>query len=434
MPGDGPQRIAVVGGGISGLSCAWALSRAGREVTLFEAEPRLGGHAHTHDVEHGGRRWRLDTGFLVLDGERYPGFQRLLAALGVATQPSSMTLSIRCRRCGLEYALQSLRGLLAQPRNLLRPSFCSLFLGMRRFFRDARGWLGRLDRGAAGPGEEQLSVGAFLARGRYGEAFERHWLLPTASAVWSAPFGALRDYSARMLIAFFEHHAFLQWRQHAWRAVAGASRTYVDALARELGPAIRLGAPVTRVTRAPPGERAAGVLLERAGAPPEAFDALVLACHADQALRLLGDADPEEQRLLSAFPYAQAEALLHTDASFMPRSRAAWAAWNVDLADCRDESAPVSITYNLNRLQSLPGPTPFLVTLGAGREPAGVLARTRYAHPLLTHAAVGAQGPLRARAGSRSTWFAGAHLYAGFHEDGLRSGLDAARGLGASPW
>lgn len=432
MPGaDQPRgRIAVVGGGIAGMACAWALRRAGRDVTLLEAEPRLGGHAHTHEVEHGGRRWRLDTGFLVLDGERYPGFQRLLAALGVRTQPSSMTLSIRCRRCGLEYALQSLPGLLAQPANLLRPSFWRLFAGMRRFFRDARAWLAALADGTAAPGEADLTLGAFLERGRYGEAFERHWLLPTAGAVWSAPFGALRSYGARMLLAFFEHHAFLQWRQHAWLAVEGASRTYVDAVARELGPALRLGARVTSVRRPAPGT----VEVQVEGRPPERFDALVLACHADQALALLGDAEPDEQRLLGAFPYAQAEAVLHTDASFLPRRRAAWAAWNVDLPDCRDETAPVSITYHLNRLQALPGPTPFLVTLGADRTPAGVLARARYAHPLLTRGAVEAQAAVRARGGRRDTWFAGAHLHAGFHEDGLRSGLEAARGLGVSPW
>lgn len=421
------MRIAVVGGGVSGLTTAWALKRAGHDVTLWEAEPRLGGHAHTHDVEHGGRSWRLDTGFLVLDANAYPEFQRLLATLGVGTQPSDMSLSVRCRACGLELAFRGLRALLAQPTNLARPSFWRLFLGLRRFFADARAFL-RPPQGGA-PADPDLTLGAFLERGRYGDAFERHWLLPTAGAVWSAPFGAIRDYSARMLLAFFEHHGFLQVRQHAWRAVAGASRTYVDALSRALGTSVRLGAPIARVTRG-----SLGAEVTPAGAAPERFDQVVLAVHADHALRLLGDADPEERAALGAFRYAGAQAVLHTDRSFLPRARAAWASWNCEVHDCRDESAPVSVTYLLNRLQALDSPTPFLVTLNARRRPEGVLREMSYEHPLLTRATASAQAGLRRLAGSRATHFAGAHLYAGFHEDGVRSALDVARALGAAPW
>lgn len=418
------MRVAVAGGGVSGLTCAWALSRAGHDVALFEAEPRLGGHAHTHEVSHGGRDWRLDTGFLVLDAQAYPGFQRLLAHLGVATQPSDMSLSIRCRACRLELAFRGPRALLAQPASLLRPGVWSLLLGLRRFFREARGFLARPPEEAGDPTLDEL-----LERGRYGRAFARHWLLPTAGAVWSAPFGAIGSYSARMLLAFFAHHGFLQVRQHAWRSVAGSSRTYVDALAAALGGRALTSAPVTRVRR---GE--GGVEVTVAGRPAERFDRVVLALHADVAARVLADADPEERAALGAFPYARAAVTLHTDRSFLPRARAAWAAWNCEVHDCRDARAPVSVTYLLNRLQRLRAPVPFLVTLNARREPRGVLARAVYDHPLLTREAVAAQARLRALSGRGGVHHAGAHLHAGFHEDGVRSALEAAAALGAAPW
>lgn len=413
------RRVAVVGGGVSGLACAHALARA-HDVVLFEAEPRLGGHAHAHDVVVGGTPLRLDTGFLVYNAEAYPGFVALLRDLGVPSRPTDMSLSVQCRRCRLEYALRDLPALLAQPTNLLRPSFHAIFRGLFRFFREASAWLDA--------GGDDLSVRAFLARGRYGAPFVRHWLLPTAGAVWSAPFGGVLDFSARMLLGFFRNHGFLERRQRPWLAVEGSSRTYVDALAARLGDRVRLGSPVTRVTR-----HDAGALVEAGGRPPERFDEVVLACHADDAARLLADADPEERALLGRFPYARHRVVLHTDPSFLPRSRRAWAAWNCDVIDCQDEEAPVGVTYHLNRLQALDTDVPCSVTLNPDRTPTGVLRELSYAHPTLTADAVAAQAGLLARNGTRRTWFAGAHLRHGFHEDGVVSAIRVATALGSPP-
>jgi hypothetical protein len=231
-----------------------------------------------------------------------------------------------------------------------------------------------------------------------------------------------------MLFSFFEHHGFLQRRQLPWLTVEGGSRTYVDTVARRLEGRVRLLAPVRRVARGPDG-----VVLEAGGGGPERFDAVVLACHADEALASLADPSPEETALLSRFRYARHRVWLHQDPSFLPRSRGAWAAWNCDMADCRDAKAPVFVTYWLNRLQSLPVETTWCVTLNADREPRGTVARLEYAHPLLTADAVAAQAPLAALGGRRATWFAGAHLRHGFHEDGFASAQRVAAALGASP-
>ncbi len=425
------MRIAVVGGGVSGLGAALPLARV-HDVVLYEADDRLGGHAHTHEVSHGGRSWRLDTGFLVFNTTTYPAFCGLLDDLGVASIESDMALSVRCRACRLEYALRGPRSLFAQPRNLVRTAFYGMFRDIGRFFRDARTFLEAPDPGsAAGRGKApspapDLTVAEFLERGGYGAWFSRHWLLPTSSALWSAPTGDILTYSARMLLTFFRNHGFLQRRQLRWRTVAGGSRSYVDALAARLGDRVRLSSAVERVERVP-----GGVLVTVRGRPPERFDAVVLACHADQASQAWTDADADERALLGRFRYARHRVTLHTDRSFLPRSRHAWSAWNCDLADCRDASAPASLTYYLNRLQGLKTETPFCVTLNPDRPPEGAIAELSYAHPTLTADAVAAQAELSARNGTGGLWFAGAHLRNGFHEDGLTSGLRVAARLGA---
>ncbi len=258
------MRIAVVGGGISGLGAALPLAKS-HDVVLFEADDRLGGHAHTHDVEHGGRRFRLDTGFLVFNTTTYPSFCGLLDDLGVGSVESDMALSIRCRACRLEYALRGPRALFAQARNLVRPAFYGLFRDVGRFFREARAFLDGPAPGAPPLPGPDLTVGEFLDRGRYGDWFSRHWLLPTSSALWSASTGDIRAYSARMLFGFFRNHGFLQRRQLRWRTVTGGSRSYVDAIARRLGDRVRLSSPVERVARV-----AGGVEVAVAGRPPSA--------------------------------------------------------------------------------------------------------------------------------------------------------------------
>lgn len=413
-------RVAIVGAGVSGLAAAHYLSRR-HAVTVFEADGRLGGHAHTHEVRDGGTVRRLDTGFLVYNRVTYPGFVRLLDELGVASVPTDMSLSVRCRACDLEYGVRGARAIFAQKRNLLRPAFFGLFADLRRFFRDGRAFL------AAG-GEDGLTLGAFLDRGGYGRELTRHWLLPTAAALWSASFESVLAYEARFFLAFFENHGFLRVRQLPWWTVEHGSRTYVDALARGLAGRVRLSSPVREVRRAGPEVR---VTVE--GRPPEPFDAVVLACHADGARALLADASPEEDDLLGRFSYARHRVLLHTDRSFLPRAPAAWSAWNCDLEDCRDAAAPASLTYYLNRLQSVASETPFCVTLNPRREPTGILAEMQYAHPQLTAGAARAARSLTALSGRRSTWYAGAHLGHGFHEDGVASALAVAAGLGVTP-
>ncbi len=413
------MRIAVVGAGVSGLVAAHRL-RARHDVVLFEAQDRLGGHAHAHDVTVDGRAFRLDTGFLVFNEPAYPHFTALLAELGVPSQASDMSLSIRCRRCRLEYALRGPGALLAQPTNLLRPSFVLLFRDLFRFFRDANAWLDA--------GGDDLPLRVFLARGGYGGPFVRHWLLPTAGAVWSSPFGGILDFSTRMLLTFFRNHGFLQRKQRpgdTWPAAAGPTWTRS---ARASGTPSGCASPVRRVTR-----HDAGVLVEAGGRTPERFDAVVLACHADEAAAVLADASDEETRLLGRFPYARHRVVLHTDRSFLPRSPRAWAAWNCDVIDCHDEEAPVGVTYHLNRLQSLDDAVPFCVTLNPDRTPSGVLRDLAYAHPTLTSDAVAAQAALAALNGTRGTWFAGAHLRHGFHEDGVVSALRVATALGCAP-
>lgn len=428
-----PLRIAVVGAGVAGLTAARLLSQR-HHVTVFEAEDRLGGHAHTHDVEVGGTSLRLDTGFLVFNAEAYPAFSALLADLDVPTRTSDMSLSVRCRRCRLEYALRGPGALLAQPTNLLRPSFVGMFRDLFRFFREATAWLDRTEE------RDDLPVWDFLARHRYGAPFVRHWLLPTAGAVWSAPFGGVLDFSARMLLGFFRNHGFLQRRQRAWLGVEGGARTYVDALAARLPGPVRTSTPVRSVVRGPEGVRigigsgapASPGSFDRLE-PSERFDAAVLACHADQSLAILADASGEERDLLGRFPYARHRVVLHTDRSFLPRSPRAFAAWNCDVIDCRDDAAPASLTYHLNRLQGLDHPVPLCVTLNPDREPSGILRDLVYTHPTLTSDAVAAQRALSERSGAGGVYFAGAHLRHGFHEDGVVSALAVARRLGCAP-
>ncbi|MET0556257.1 MAG: FAD-dependent oxidoreductase [Vicinamibacteria bacterium] len=410
-------RVGVIGSGISGLAAAHYLARHHR-VTLFEAESRLGGHAHTHDVELEGRRLRVDTGFIVYNHRTYPRFVALLAELGVAGRESDMSFGVRCRRCGLEYSSRGPAGLFAQRRRVLDPSHLRLLADIPRFNRDARALLAR-------PGGDALTLGGFLDRGGYSRGFVRHFVLPMGGAIWSAPFGDIRAFPARSFLRFFDNHGWLRLTGvPRWWTVAGGSRTYVDAIARGLGGRILTGRPVEAVRRTPGG------VVASSGGREWTFDRIVVATHADQALRLLADADEDERRLLGAFRYSRNRAVLHADRAALPRARDAWASWNSDLADCRDDAAPVSLTYHLSRLQGLPGPDEICVTLNPAAAPRRVLATIDYAHPILDGPALAAQHEIARRNGARNTFFAGAHLRYGFHEDGLASAIAVAERLG----
>ncbi|MGN6112688.1 MAG: NAD(P)/FAD-dependent oxidoreductase [Luteimonas sp.] len=409
------MRIAVVGSGISGLATAWWLSRA-HEVVLYEADDRLGGHTDTHEVEVGGVRCTVDTGFIVHNPRHYPLLTRLLAELGVATRPTTMSFSVQDEASGLEYNATSLDGLFCQRRNLLSPRFLRMLQDLLRFYRQAP----RLLDGA-GPGP---ALGDYLAANGYGAAFRDLHLVPMASALWSAPPARILDFPAAYLVRFMANHEMLQVEgRPQWRTVAGGSASYVHAMRARWNVQARTACPVRAIAR-----DADGVAVEAGGAR-ERYDHVVLACHSDQALALLPDADALEREVLGAIPYQDNDAVLHTDARLLPRNRKAWAAWNAFVPAVA--GAPCTVSYCMNLLQGIASPEPLVVTLNRSNEidPARVLARRRYAHPLYTAASVAARARKDEVQGRRRTWFAGAYWGWGFHEDGLRSAADVVRDL-----
>jgi len=402
------MKIAIVGTGISGLTAAHLLHDA-HAITVYEAEARIGGHTHTVDVEHDGVGYAVDTGFIVFNRTHYPLFSRLLERIGVASQPSDMSFSVRCERTGLEYCGSSLRTLFAQKRNLLRPSFHRMILDIVRFFRDGKAFL-RMD-------DDGSTLGAFLESRRYSRRLVEHFVVPMGSALWSAAPEVLRGFPARTFFEFFDNHAMLDLGgRPEWRTIRGGSSRYVEALVRPFHDRIRTGAPVRAVLRHPDG-----IEVRADGAPPERFDEVVIATHSDEALRILADADPEERRVLGAIPYQENDVVLHTDASLLPHRRLARASWNAHLPE--PAAVRATVTYWMNRLQRLRAPVEFCVTLNrADRiDPAKILRDFRYHHPVYSKDAVAAQR-LRDRIdGKRRTHFCGAYWGYGFHEDGVRS-------------
>jgi predicted NAD/FAD-binding protein len=403
--------VAVVGAGVSGLTAAYLL-RDRWDVTLFEADHRLGGHAHTHDLADGNGTVAVDSGFIVHNDRTYPYLRRLFTELGVATQETEMSMSVRCDGCGLEYAgAKGLAGLFAGPPG---PAYLTTLGQVPVFHRRAR----RLLADGA-----DLTLGEFLAQGHYTAHFVRHFVVPLVSAVWSCGPEVVADYPARYLFAFLAHHGMLSVTgSPAWRTVVGGSRTYVDLLAKNLR-SVRAATSVTAVSRT-----AEGVLVEAEGTE-QRFDAVVVATHADQALRLLRDPSAAERRTLGAFGYSRNETVLHTDESILPRREGARASWNYRLPGCTPSAGPPVVTYDMNRLQRLTAEGRYLVTLNTNRDDASVLARMTYEHPVYTRESVAAQADLPAL-NDRRTVFAGAYHGWGFHEDGCRSGVEAARALG----
>jgi predicted NAD/FAD-binding protein len=411
-------RIAVVGAGISGLGAALVLSRQ-HDVTLFERETRLGGHAHTHDVSVGGRAYQLDTGFLVFNQRTNPNFIRLLGQLGVRGQASDMCFSVRCHRCRLEFSSRNLRSLFAQPWRAADPRHVRLLFDVLRFFGNARRFL------ASSRGYD-VGLGEFLDEGRYGSWLARHFVLPMTGAIWSASHANMRAFPARSILQFLDHHGLLAASgAPPWFTVTGGSRTYVDAIASRLEGRVRAGVPVTRIAR---DER--GVEVTVGESERLRFDRVVLATHADQALGLLADPSDRERDLLGRFRYSANTTVLHTDRTSLPRAQQAWASWNCELSDCRRTDQPASLTYHLNRLQSLRVGPEFCVSLNRPVAEGSVLAEMRYTHPILDRRAVEAQSAIEAINGARHTFYCGAHLRYGFHEDGLWSALNVARRFG----
>jgi predicted NAD/FAD-binding protein len=409
-------RIAVVGAGIAGMASAWLLSR-GHEVVLFEAGDRLGGHTHTHDIELGGRRFAVDTGFIVCNPSNYPLFTGMLAELGVATQPTTMTFALRNERSGLEYNAGTNGGLFLQKRRVLSPRHWRMILDILRFYRSAPALLANPDHGP--------SLGEYLERHGYSAGFRDDHIVPMASALWSSPSAQVLQFPAKYLVAFMANHHMLQVDgRPQWRVVKGGSSAYVGALERDWTAQVRLSSAVRGIRR-----HATGVDVAT-DAGTEVFDHVVLACHSDQSLALLADPSDAERDVLGAMPYQRNETVLHTDPSQLPRDRRAWAAWNAIIP--REEGAECTVSYCMNLLQSLDAPQPFVVTLNRTHaiDPARILRRMVYHHPVYTHASVAAQKRRAEINGVDRTWYCGAYWGWGFHEDGMRSAVEVAAALG----
>jgi uncharacterized protein len=417
------RRIGVIGSGVSGLTAGYLLARA-NEVTVFEADDRLGGHAHTHRIAApDGTELAVDSGFIVCNERTYPLLTRLFAELGVTTKDAEMSMSVRCAGCGLEYAGQrGAAGLLAGIRRG-RGRYLRMLADVVRFHREAS----RLAAGGHPAGSAELTLGQFLAAGGYSRYFTAHFALPFVSAVWSCPPGTALDYPARYLFTFLANHGLLSVAgSPQWRTVTGGSQTYVDLIAKQLT-AARTDAPVRNVRRYPGGAE-----VTVAGSSPQRFDAVVIATHPDQALHLLADPTAAERRVLGAFRYTRNAAVLHTDGSVLPVSPRARASWNYHLSSCDAAAAQVRVSYDMNRLQRLPAGRDYLVTLNAaeGIDRRRVLAEMDYAHPVYTRASVAAQQALPGL-NDGVTAYAGAYHGWGFHEDGCRSGVAAAASLGS---
>ncbi|HXV37188.1 MAG TPA: FAD-dependent oxidoreductase [Myxococcota bacterium] len=411
------MKIAIVGSGISGLVAA-RLLHARHEICVYEAADRIGGHTHTVEVSHAGETHAIDTGFIVYNEATYPLFTRLLARLGVATQASSMSFGLSCERSGVEWASHGLRSLFAQPGNLLRPAFLRMLRDVLRFNREARGLLEA--------GDEKVSLGDYLRGARYSDAFVEHYARPMGAAIWSADPERLLEIPALTFMRFFDNHGLLAANPSlAWRTIRGGSARYLDKLVAPYREQIRTGCRVRCVRRS--SDRVE--ILSDAGV--DRFDHVVLATHSDQALALLEAPTQLERKVLGAIRYQRNDVALHTDESILPHSPRAWASWNYRVP--RDAQSRVVVTYDMSRLQSLSTRTRFLVTLNGGEriDPAQVLRRFVYHHPIFDRAAIQAQKLHLQLSGLSRTHFCGAYWGYGFHEDGVRSAIAACAPFGA---
>ncbi|QRM18696.1 FAD-dependent oxidoreductase [Dechloromonas sp. TW-R-39-2] len=418
------HRIAVVGAGISGLASAWLLSR-NHEVTLFEAADYLGGHTNTVDVTLEGKTHPVDTGFLVFNDQTYPNLIALFELLGVDSVETEMSFAVSLEKPDLEWAGSNLATVFGQKRNLLRRSFWAMLADILRFNRESQAWLVSFQ-------DDQRSLRDFLTEGRYSPAFSDWYLLPMAAAIWSCPTGQMLDMPLSTFIRFCRNHGLLQvFDRPTWRTVQGGGRAYVRKVAEQLDD-VRLACPVSAVSRE------AGQLRVVHAGGSELFDRVVMACHSDQALAILGMAASDMQReILSAIRYQPNRAVLHTDRALLPRDEKLWSAWNYFSGSGAPGEQPVGVSYLINKLQPLPFKTPVVVTLNPAREPdsAKIIAEFDYAHPIFDGPAIAAQRRLAHVQGENGIWLAGAWGSYGFHEDGLKSALRVANSMGiAAPW
>lgn len=418
------MRIAIIGSGIAGLTCAHLLDRI-HEVVLYEASDRLGGHANTVEVEDPtGGTLAVDTGFIVHNDRNYPNLVRLFDELGVATQESEMSFAVTDGQTGLCYRATSPNTVFADRRRLLDPSLWRMLADVARFYRAGRRMLAQVDDGEEGPLD--LTIGDLLDHGRYGQLFVDAHLIPMGAAVWSASPRRFRDFPAVSLLRFLDNHGLLSiGRRPQWRTVGGGSRTYVAAIERQFGGKILRDSPVSAISRD------ADHVTVVSNASVETFDHVVVACHSDQALAVLDDPTWRECGDLGAIGYQPNEAVLHTDTSLLPPHRRAWAAWNYEVLPQVDRP---TVTYDISLLMQLDGQDRYLVTLnGADRvDPSRVIAVFNYAHPVFDHDAVSAQRRIRSWNGQNRTSYCGAWMGYGFHEDGMSAALEVCRALGST--
>jgi predicted NAD/FAD-binding protein len=414
------DRICVVGSGIAGLASAWLLAHR-HQVTLVEKNDYFGGHTNTVEVDEDGRNVPVDTGFIVYNVRNYPLLVRLFEHLGVRTRESDMSFAASIGPGRLEYAGDSLRTIFAQPRNALSPRFLRMLLDIFRFNARCKHCLEHA-------GFDGRSLGEFLASEGLSDAFRDHYLLPMAAAIWSCPTATMLDFPAESLAHFFDNHRLLNpLERPVWRSVAGGSQSYVRRIAAELGPERMRQDAAVAVRRT-----GTGVRVELASGGAVDADQVVLACHADQALRLLAQPSDDEARLLSRFRYQPNRTILHTDAALMPRRRLVWSAWNYLAAEQPDGDRAVSVTYWMNKLQGLETSRDYFVSLNPleDPDPAKVIARMTYDHPVFDQAAMDAQRDLHRLQGADRVYFCGSYFGYGFHEDALRSAVDVADRLG----
>ncbi len=419
------MRIAIIGTGIAGLSAAWLLSKQ-YEVTVYEADSRIGGHSNTVDIETESGRIPVDTGFIVFNDRTYPNLNALFDALGVPIKSSSMSFSVSVGGGALEYAGDRIASLFAQRRNLFRPSHYRMIADILRFYRSSVAMVAN-DRIPDG------TLGRLLADGGYGRSFVYDHILPMGSAIWSADIREMLNFPAATFLRFFDNHGLLTVNdQPQWLTVDGGSRVYVERLSRSFRSQIRTGTPVRGVRRTD-----AGVIVNTDAHDPEIYDHVIFATHADTSLALLEDADPIETGVLGRFPFQPNTAVLHTDPALMPRRRRAWASWNYMSPAKVSAGSPVSVTYWMNRLQSLDCAENIFVSVNPTTAPARerVLGSFSYDHPVFNTDAIAAQARISDIQGRRRIWVCGAWTGYGFHEDGLSSALAVADALGVpSPW
>ncbi|NTJ41252.1 NAD(P)-binding protein [Agrobacterium larrymoorei] len=421
------RKVAVIGSGISGLSAAWLLDKSA-DVTLFEADSRLGGHANTVTVERPGHKSiAVDTGFIVYNEKNYPNLVALFEHLGVPTLATEMSFAASLHGGKLEYSGSGLGGLLGQKSNLLRPRFWSMVRDIMRFYKIAPDLL-------TDPALQGISLGDYLDRNQYSAGFVDDHLLPMGAAIWSMTAKDMRDYPLQAFIRFFVNHGLVQLSgRPQWRTVKNGSREYISRIMTGFRGTVILNSRISGIKRTDEGVK----VLDRAG-HLMMFDDIVIATHADQALALLSDADQQEAVLLGAFGYTRNAAVLHSDETLMPNRKAVWSSWNYLSEPDAKGSEQLCVTYWMNRLQHIDSTTPLFVTLNPSRpiDPAKLIQTFDYAHPLFDAKAVAAQKSLWSLQGRRNTWFCGAHFGSGFHEDGIQSGLAVAEALGGvkRPW